>query len=232
MTTPWFPKRWPALHPDHIQLYSLATPNGQKIGVALEEMNIPYDAHLIHIGKDDQFDEDYLKLSPNGKIPTISDPNGPNGEQIFLMESGAILLYLAEKTGLFLPKDPVAKLECTQWLFFQVAHIGPMFGQFGHFFKYAVDKTTDDYAKERYLNESKRLLKVLDQRLEGRDFIMGKEYTIADMAIAPWVGGLDIFYKAGDALELASFKNVSIWLSKVTSRPAYQKGTQVCSIEH
>ncbi|TBR43215.1 glutathione S-transferase [Marinomonas agarivorans] len=229
MTNPWFPKRWPALHPEHIQLYSMATPNGQKIGIALEEMNIPYDAHLIHIGKNDQFDEDYLKLSPNGKIPSISDPNGPNGEQVFLMESGAILLYLAEKTGLFLPKDPLEKMECIQWLFFQVAHVGPMFGQFGHFFKFAADKTTDDYAKNRYLNESKRLLKVLDDRLANRDFIVGKDYTIADMAIAPWVSCIDAFYKAGDVLELGSFKNVAIWLSKVTSRPAYQRGKQVCS---
>lgn len=228
MSHSWFPKRWPALHPEHIQLYSLATPNGQKISIALEEMGLSYDAHTINIMENDQFDEDYLKLSPNGKIPTLSDPNGPKGEQIILMESGAILLYLAEKTGQFLPKDPVEKLECLQWLFFQVAHVGPMFGQFGHFYKYAADKTTDDYGKNRYLNETKRLLGVLDKRLEGRDFIMGSDYTIADMAICPWIECLEIFYEAKDILELNQFRNLAIWRSKVTSRPAYERGKKVC----
>ena len=228
MTTSWFPKRWPALHPEHIQLYSLATPNGQKISIALEEMNLPYDAHLINIRENDQLDEDYLHLSPNRKIPALSDPNGPDGKQIILMESGAILLYLAEKTGLFLPKDPAQKIECIQWLFFQVAHVGPMFGQFGHFYKFAADKTTDDYAKERYLNESKRLLAILNDRLANKDFIMGKEYTIADMAIVPWLECLENLYNTAEALELNSFKNITIWRSKVTSRPAYERGSKVC----
>ena len=133
---PWFPSRWPPTHPDRIQLYSLATPNGQKIGIALEELELGYDAHLIDIGNDDQFDDDYLKLSPNGKIPTLSDPNGPDGEQVVLMETGAILLYLADKTGRLLPAATQARQQVIQWLFFQVAHVGPMFGQFGHFLKF------------------------------------------------------------------------------------------------
>ena len=227
----WFPKRWPAIHPEHIQLYSLATPNGQKISIALEELNIAYDAHLINIREDDQFDEDYLKLSPNGKIPTLSDPNGPNGKQTLLMESGAILLYLAEKEGQLIPIDPQEKLECIQWLFFQAAHVGPMFGQFGHFFKYAVDKTTDEYGITRYLAETKRLLAILDKRLAGRDFIMGKQYTIADIAICPWIDCLEGFYEAKEVLEItANYRNISIWRSKVTSRPAYQRGAKVCSL--
>ncbi|MBJ7539943.1 glutathione binding-like protein [Marinomonas transparens] len=229
MTSNWFPKRWPALHPDHIQLYSLATPNGQKIGIALEEMGLSYDAHLIDITAGDQNDEDYRRLSPNGKIPTLSDPNGPHGEQIFLMETGAILLYLAEKTGQLLPTDPRERIECMQWLFFQAAHVGPMFGQFGHFLKLPAEKSTDDYAKQRYLNESKRLLAVLDKRLEGRDFIMGKDYSVADIAMCPWIECVDIFYGARDTLALGEFKHVMAWRSRVTSRPAYQRGIKVCA---
>lgn len=230
MSTSWFPKRWPPIHPDHIQLYSTATPNGQKISIALEEMGLFYDAHLINILKNDQFDEDYLTLSPNSKIPSLSDPDGPNGEQILLMESGAILMYLAEKTGKLLPQDPASRLECIQWLFFQVGHVGSMFGQFGHFYKFAIDKTTDDYAKERYLHETKRLLGVLEKRLTGRDYIMGTQYTIADIAICPWVECLDAFYDARDILEFHHYKHVMAWRSRVTSRPAYQRGSIVCSL--
>ena len=226
---PWFPSRWPPTHPDRIQLYSLATPNGQKIGIALEELELGYDAHLIDIGNDDQFDDDYLKLSPNGKIPTLSDPNGPDGEQVVLMETGAILLYLADKTGRLLPAATQARQQVIQWLFFQVAHVGPMFGQFGHFFKFASDKTTDNYALNRYLIESRRLVEVLDERLEEHEFIGGETYSIADIATAPWVDVLDGFYAAGEKLKLEEFEHVARWLGAVTSRPAYQRGRKVCS---
>jgi GSH-dependent disulfide-bond oxidoreductase len=227
----WFPSRWPPSSPDRLQLYSLATPNGQKIGIALEEMALEYDAHLIDIGNDDQFDDDYLKLSPNGKIPTLSDPHGPDGEQVLLMETGAILMYLADKTGKFLPTKTSARQQVIQWLFFQVAHVGPMFGQFGHFFKFARDKTQDPYALNRYLLESRRLLDVLDERLEEHEFIAGDTYSIADIATAPWVDVLDGFYAAGEALKLDEFEHLDRWRQAVVSRPAYQRGRKVCARE-
>ncbi len=226
---PWFPSRWPPTDPQRIQLYSLATPNGQKIGVALEEMGLSYDAHLIDIGNDDQFDDEYLKLSPNGKIPTLSDPQGPDGEQVLLMETGAILMYLADKTGQFLPTAAQARQQTIAWLFFQTAHVGPMFGQFGHFFKFARDKTTNDSALNPYLLETRRLLDVLDERLEAHQYIAGAHYTIADIATAPWVDVLDGFYAAGDALKLDEFEHVARWRALVTSRPAYQRGRTVCA---
>lgn len=226
--TTWFPERWPASDPDVIQLYSLATQNGQKVSVALEEMGLAYEPHRIDIGADDQFDPDYLKLSPNGKIPTIIDPHGPEDEAIIVMESVAILIYLADKTGRFLPQNYRSRMEHLQWLFFQAAHIGPMFGQFGHFHRFARDKTSDDYARTRYTNEAKRLLLVLDQRLADRQYLMG-EYSIVDMATAPWVGNLETFYKGGEVLELASFSHVMAWWDRVSARPAYQRGITVCA---
>ena len=229
MSTPWFPARWPARHPDQIQLYTLNTPNGQKASICLEEMGLEYEAHTINIMKNDQFDPDYLKLSPNSKIPTLLDPNGPEGETVVLMESIVILQYLADKTGQFFPRTYRARLEAQQWLTFQAAHIGPMFGQFGHFHVYAKGKTTDTYARDRYLNETKRLLKVLDARLQDREHLMG-DYSIVDMATMPWVEGLVDAYKAGDVLDLDSLPNVSAWRKRVTSRPAYQRGKNVGSL--
>lgn len=223
-----FPKRWPAQHPDRIQLYSLATPNGRKIGIALEEMALPYEAHRIDIMAGDQFDEDYTKLNPNSKIPTIVDPNGPGGEPIALMESGAILLYLAEKSGKFLPSDARLRWETIQWLTFQLANVGPLFGQFGHFFKFAKDKTSDTYAVERYTTEAKRLLGVVDRRLEGRTFLVGETYTIADMATAPWVRAIE-FYEGEDALDYASFANVEPWVKRCLERPKTAAGLKVTS---
>lgn len=226
--SPWFPKRWAPTHPNWIQLYSLATSNGQKIGIALEEMGLDYDAHLINIGDNDQFDEDYLRISPNGKIPTLIDPNGPDGKQILLMESGAILWYLAEKTGKFLPKSAAEKYEVMQWLLFQVGHVGPMFGQFGHFYKYAKGKTTDSYAVNRYTNEAKRLLAVLDKRLAASPYIAGKHLTIADFAIMPWVNGLSHYNDSETFLDVASYKHVVAWKEDIMARPAVQRGIQVC----
>jgi GST-like protein len=222
-----FPKRWPAKNPDILQLYSMATPNGQKVGIMLEESGLPYEAHLINIMNDDQFDKDYLKLNPNNKIPAIIDPNGPGGERIAMMESGAILMYLAEKTGQFLPKDQLKRWETLQWVFFQAAHVGPMFGQFGHFYKFAADKTSDSYGVDRYTGESKRILGVLEQRLKDQQWIMGDEVTIADMAIAPWVKAID-FYEGHDQLDTGSYKHVIDYSRRFYDRPGVQTGSKVC----
>lgn len=213
-----------------IQLYSLATPNGQKVAIALEEMQLPYEAHTVNILKGEQFEPEFLKINPNGKIPAIVDPEpAPGKGPLAIMESGAILLHLAEKSGMFLSKDPVTRSETLQWLFFQVGGVGPMFGQFGHFFKYAKDKCDHDYPVERYKTEAKRLLKVLDQRLEGREYLAG-DISIADFATAPWVIGLEKFYNATEALELESFANVQDWVRRFSARPAVEKGMAVTPI--
>lgn len=213
-----------------IQLYSLATPNGQKVSIALEEMNLPYEAITINILKGEQFTPEFIKVNPNSKIPAIVDPDGPGGEPFSAMESGAILVYLAEKTGLFLPKDPFTRSETLQWLFFQMGGIGPMFGQFGHFYKYASEKCTHPYPVERYTNESRRLLGVLEKRLEGRQFLVNEEYTIADMAIVPWVSCLDCAYGAKDHLKLAEFFRVNAWVERILSRPKTAAGMKVCPL--
>ncbi|WP_108125104.1 glutathione binding-like protein [Saccharospirillum mangrovi] len=223
-----FPKRWPVENPDVLQLYSMATPNGQKIGIMLEEIGLPYEAHTVNIIKNEQFDEDYLQLNPNNKIPSIIDPNGPNGEPLHLMETGAILIYLAEKSGKFLPTDPARRLETLQWLFFQTAHVGPMLGQFGHFYKFAADKS-DDYSKERFITECRRILGVLDKRLEGRDWIMGDELTIADFAIGPWIKCID-FYEGHGVLKTAEFKNVMAYCERLYARPNVKTGAAVCAL--
>ncbi len=225
-----FPARWPAQHPDRIQLYSLATPNGKKAGIMLEETGLPYEAHKIDIMADDQFDEDYKRINPNSKIPAIIDPNGPGGQPMSVMESGAILQYLADKTGKFIPEQAALRWEVTQWLFFQMASVGPMFGQFGHFFKFAKGKTQDTYAVERYTNEAKRLLGVLNTRLEGRTHLVNDEYTIADIATFPWVMALD-FYEGKDALDYGSFKNIDPWVQRCATRPATERGMKVCGFD-
>lgn len=230
MDKPLIYNKWPAENESILQLYSLATPNGIKVGVALEEMGIEYEPHTINIMQDDQHTEEFKSLNPNGKIPAIIDPNGPDGKIVSMMESGAILIYLATKTGKFLPTDPIENSECIQWIFFQVGHIGPMFGQFGHFFKFAVDTCKDPYPIERYATETKRLLGVLNDRLSDRDYIMGSDYTIADMAIFPWVSTLDTFYQAGEMLGYADFTSVVAWVNRCLARPAVIKGRTVCSI--
>ncbi len=211
-----------------IQLYSLATPNGQKISIALEEMELEYDAHLIDIRKDQQFSDEFIKINPNSKIPAIVDPTGDNGNPLPIMESGAILIYLAEKSGQFLPVDKTKRIQTIQWLMWQMAGLGPMFGQFGHFTVYA-DKERDlSYGIERYTKEAKRLLKVLDTQLHNKDYIIGDELTIADFAICPWVICLDTFYNAKETLELNSYKNITRWQEKLLQRPAFQRGLVVC----
>ena len=217
-------KRWPAENPDLIQLYSLPTPNGVKASIMLEETGLPYEAHLVSFGSDDQMTPEFLSLNPNNKIPAMIDPDGPGGKPMPLWESGAILIYLAEKTGKFMPTNPVARYECLQWLMFQMGGVGPMFGQLGHFYKFAADKITDLYPTDRYMREAKRLLGVLDDRLTDRDFIMGGDYTIADIATAPWVRTLTNTYDAGDDLGLNGFENVVDWRNRILSRPAVEKG--------
>lgn len=221
---------WTINHPDRIQLYSLATPNGQKVSIALEAMQLSYEAHTIDITKGDQFSPEFLALNPNAKIPVIVDPNSYDGKPITIFESGAILLYLAEKTGQLMPEDPRAKQECKQWLFFQMANIGPMFGQFGHFFKYAGQKCEHPYPLERYKNETKRLLKLLDERLEKKAYILGDSYSIADISIFPWVYCLDHFYKSANILSLSSYEHLNTWLERCLKKPGTKKGMTLCSL--
>jgi GST-like protein len=220
-------KRWPARHPDRLQLYSLPTPNGVKVSIALEEIGLPYEAHLVDIGRNESWTPEFLSLNPNGKIPAIIDPNGPNGAALGLFESGAILLYLAEKTGKLLPKDPVRRYETIQWVFFQMAFIGPMFGQVGYFYKFAGREIEDKRPLERYRDESKRLLGVLEGRLEGRSWIMGDDYTIADISMLGWVRNLIGFYGARDLVEFDKLKQVPAWLERGLARPAVQRGLEI-----
>lgn len=213
-----------------IQLYSLATPNGQKISIALEEMQLPYTPTTIDIMKGDQFKPEFIKINPNSKIPAIVDPNGPDGKPISIMESGAILIYLAQKSGKFYPQDARLQSEVLQWLFFQVSGVGPMFGQFGHFFKYAKDKCDHTYPTERYATETKRILKVLNTHLENKNFLVGQQYTIADMATVPWVNCLSQFYKADEKLSLNEFSNVNRWVKNILERPLTSAGMKICSV--
>jgi GSH-dependent disulfide-bond oxidoreductase len=214
---------------DKIQLYSLATPNGQKIGIALEEMGIPYDAHTINIMTGDQFSEEFIKVNPNSKIPAIVDPVGDHGKPLNIFESGAILMYLAEKSGKFLPSDTTQRSRVLQWLFFQMGGVGPMFGQFGHFTVYAKDERDLTYGAERYTKEALRLLQVIETQLETHTFIAGEEISIADMAIMPWVSCLDKYYKAKDKLNLDSFVRTKSWVETLLARPATARGMEVCS---
>ncbi len=216
-------KRWPPVHDDRIQLYSLTTPNGVKVSIALEEMALPYDAHLVNFGNDDQMTPEFLSLSPNNKIPAIIDPNGPGGTPMGLFESGAILIYLAEKSGQLLSADPAKRYETIQWLMFQMGGIGPMFGQLGFFTKFAGKDIEDPRPRQRYVDEVDRLLGVLDQRLEGRDYIMD-DYSIADIAVFPWLNALVNFYKAGDLVGWDDLDNVPAYLDRCLARPAVQRG--------
>jgi len=220
-------KKWPARHPDRIQLYSLPTPNGVKVSILLEETGLPYEAHRVSFDARDQFSPEFLSLSPNNKIPAIVDPNGPEGKPLGLFESGAILIYLASKAGKFLPADTAGRYETLQWVMFQMGGIGPMFGQLGFFHKFAGKDYEDKRPRDRYADESKRLLAVLDQRLEGRDWVMGDEYTIADIAILPWVRNLVGFYGAGELVEFSRFKNVARVLEAFVARPAVARGLTI-----
>ena len=220
-------KRWPAKHPDRIQLYSAPTPNGVKVSILLEELGLPYEAHYIDIGKDETWTPEFLSLNSNGKIPAILDPNGPGGKPLGLFESGAILLYLADKYGRFIPSDPAKRWETIAWVFWQMGGPGPMFGQVGFFHKFAGKDFEDKRPRDRYVAESKRLLGVLNDRLEGRQWIMGDEYTIADISLLGWVRNLVGFYDAGELVGFGDFKNVGAWLERGVARPAVQRAVNI-----
>jgi GST-like protein len=217
-------RRWPATNPDIIQLYGLPTPNGVKVSIALEEMALPYEPHAVDIMKNESWTEEYLALNPNGKIPAIIDPDGPDGKPIGLFESNAILLYLAEKTGKLIPADRAGKLEVRQWLFLQAAHIGPMFGQVGFFHKFAGKDIEDKRPRDRFVAESKRLLTLLEDRLTGREWLVGEDFSIVECATLGWVRNLVGFYEAGELVDYAALKQVPRWLDACLARPAVQRG--------
>src|SRR5690349_12122893 len=220
-------KRWPAAHPDRLQLYSLPTPNGVKVSIMLEEIGLPYEPHLVDFNRSDQKTPEYLSLNPNGKIPAIIDPDGPGGKPLPLFESGAILQYLAEKTGKLLPVDAARRWEAIQWVYFQMAFIGPMFGQVGFFHKFAGKDYEDKRPRDRYVNESRRLLGVLERQLTNRAWIMGDAYSIADIVTFPWVRNLIGFYGAGDLVKIAEFPNVTRVLDAFVARPAVKRGLEI-----
>jgi len=219
--------RWPAKYPDRLQLYSLPTPNGVKVSIALEELGLPYEPHLVDISKNESWSPEFLSLNPNGKIPAILDPNGPDGNALALFESGAILLYLTDKTGRLVPREPARRYQTIQWVFFQMAFIGPMFGQLGYFYKFAGREIADKRPLERYRDEAKRLLGVLETRLDGRQWIMDDDYTIADISMLGWVRNLIGFYGARDLVEFDALQHVPPWLERALARPAVQRGLTI-----
>ena len=220
-------RRWRAQNPGILQLYSINSPNGVKASIMLEETGLPYEPHLVLIGENESWTPEFLSLNPNGKIPAIIDPNGPDGRPLALFESGAILTYLADKTGMLLPSG-ARRYESLQWVFWQVGHIGPFFGQVGFFHKFAGSKWEDKRPLKRFVDESKRLLGVLDARLDGREWVMD-EYSIADIALLGWVRNLITFYEARDLVEFDALENVPAWLERGLSRPAVQRGLQIPS---
>lgn len=219
--------KWPAQQPDRLQLYSLNTPNGIKVSLMLEETGLPYEPHLVRFDKDDQMSPAFLSLNPNNKIPAIIDPNGPGGKPLALWESGAILIYLAEKTGKFMSADPALRYETIQWVMWQMGGVGPMFGQVGFFNKFAGKDYEDKRPRDRYVAESRRLLNVLNERLKGRQWIMGDDYTIADMATFPWIRNLLGFYEAGDLVGIDDFPEVKRVLDAFVARPAVQRAVNI-----
>ena len=222
-------KKWPAQNPERIQLYSLPTPNGVKVSIMLEETGLPYEPHRVDFGSNDQMTPEFLSLNPNNKIPAIIDPDGLGGKPLPLWETGAILIYLADKTGKFMAKDLAKRYETIQWLMWQMGGIGPMFGQLGFFHKFAGKDYEDKRPRDRYVTESKRLLNVLNLRLEDRAWIMGDDYTIADIATFPWVRNLVGFYGAGELVGFSEFLNVKRALDAFVARPAVVKGLTIPS---
>ncbi|MET0541552.1 MAG: glutathione binding-like protein [Variovorax sp.] len=220
-------RKWPAAHPERLQLYSLPTPNGVKVSIMLEETGLPYEPHLVNFGSNDQMSPEFLSLNPNNKIPAIIDPDGPDGQPLGLFESGAILLYLADKTGQLIPKDAAGRYQAIQWLMFQMGGIGPMFGQLGFFNKFAGKEYEDKRPRDRYVAESKRLLGVVEGRLAGRDWLMGDAYSIADIATFPWIRNLVGFYEAGPLVGFEDFPNVQRVLAAFVARPAVARGLNI-----
>lgn len=222
-------RRWPAADPERLQLYSYPTPNGVKVSIALEEMGLPYEAHTVSI-KGDQHTSEFLSLNPNNKIPAIIDPQGPGGQLITLWESGAILLYLADKTGTLIPADSRGRAQTLQWLMFQMGGLGPMFGQYGYFAKFAGKDVADPRPRQHFIDESRRLLGVLEQQLENQPFITGEQYTIADIAIFPWLRAVRDVYGAGEDFRMAEFEHTMSYLERCLQRPAVQRGMKVPDI--
>lgn len=219
-------QKWPPQNPENIQLYSLPTPNGVKVSILLEELGLPYDAHLVSFATDDQFSPEFLSLNPNNKIPAILDPAGPDGAPLGLFETGAILVYLADKADTdeaLLPKSGAERYQTLQWLTWQIGGFGPMLGQLGFFHKFAGKDIEDKRPRDRYVDETKRLFGVLDKQLDGKDWITGT-YSIADIAVAPWVRTVVDFYEAGDLIGLEDFPNVTAYLERFLERPAVQAG--------
>ncbi|HEX8108334.1 MAG TPA: glutathione binding-like protein [Kofleriaceae bacterium] len=220
-------QKWPAQHPERLQLYSLPTPNGVKVSIMLEEIGLPYEAHLVSFDTQDQMSPEFGSLNPYHKIPAMIDPDGPGGEPLPLFESGAILIYLAEKTGQLLSTAPAERYETIQWLMFQMGGLGPMFGQLGFFHKFAGKDYEDKRPRDRYVGESRRVLRVVDGRLAGRAWIMGDRYSIADIAIFPWVRNLLGFYDAGEIVGISEFPHVTRALAAFVARPAVIRGLAV-----
>src|SRR5471032_874315 len=219
--------KWPPRHPERLQLYSLPTPNGVKVSIMLEETGLPYEPHLVDFDKQEQVSPHFRSLNPYGKIPAIIDPHGPGGVPLALFESGAILIYLADKTGQLLPRDSAARYETLQWLMFQMSGIGPMFGQVGFFHKFAGREFEDKRPRDRYVTEARRLLAVLDARLAERSWLIGDTYTIADISVFPWVRNLLGYYEAGHLVGFADFANVARVLAAFVARPAVARGLAI-----
>ena len=221
--------RWPPAHPERLQLYSFPTPNGVKASIALEELGLPYEAHTVTLKDEDVKSHAFLALNPNGKIPAIIDPDGPGGKPLALFESGAILIYLAEKCGKLLPADPARRHETIAWVMFQMGGVGPVFGQYGFFARFAGKAVEDPLPRERYRGESVRLLGVLEDRLRDAEYLVGAEYSIADIATFPWVRGAKVFYEAEEAFEMDSVPHVMAWLERCAARPAAARGLEIPS---
>ena len=219
--------KWPAQRPDRLQLFSLPTPNGVKASIMLEETGLPYEPHLVSFDSNDQDSSEFRSLNPYGKIPAILDPNGPGGKPLPLFESGAILIYLADKTGMYLPREPALRYQTIQWLMFQMGGIGPMFGQVGFFHKFAGKDFADKRPRDRYVGEARRLLGVLDAHLSERAWMLGERYSIADIAIFPWVRNLIDFYGAGELVGFAHYPQVQRALAAFVARPAVTRGLSI-----
>ena len=219
--------RWVPAHPERLQLYSMPTPNGVKVSIMLEEIELPYEAHCVDILKNESQTPAFRSLNPNGKIPAIIDPDGPDGAPLALFESGAILVYLGQKTGRLFPRDPVAQLHALQWVFFQMAAVGPMFGQVGFFNKFAGRAIEDKRPLHRYRDEAIRLLGVLEGRLATREWMMGDAYSIVDISLIGWVRNLVGFYEARDLVAFDELTHVPAWLERCVARPAVQRGLTV-----
>ena len=221
-------RRWPPRHPERIQYYGVPSPNGVKVSIMLEETGLAYEAHRVDIGAGDQATPEFLSLNPYGKIPAIIDPCRPDGP-LGLWDSGAILIYLAEKTGRFLSSHPQERHHTLQWLLWQASAVGPIFGQVGFFHKFAGREIADRRPLDHYAKESRRLLEVLEGRLADRRWIMGDAYSIADIATLGWIRNLIRFYDAAGLVDYHSLKRVPAWLDAGLSRPAVARGLQVCA---